>query len=125
MESCRAELTVDSKQMMNDQYEYVVAEDRKTIVGFYALEAVSSEVFELEAMFVDPEYVGRGVGRVLIEHAVRHVAEKGGQTLLVQSDPNASKFYAAAGAVQIGTRESESIPGRFLPLFKIDTRTVD
>jgi len=125
MASCRAELTVDSKQILNDQYEYLVAEDRDTIIGFYAIEAVSPDVFELEAMFVEPEYVGSGVGRALIEHAIRNVAAKGGETLLVQTDPNASEFYAAAGAVQIGTRESESIPGRILPLLKIDTRTVN
>ena len=124
MESCRAELTVDPKRMLNDDVEYVVAEDSDTIIGFYAIEAVSAKVFELEALFVDPERVGCGVGRVLIQHAVRNVAAKGGHTLLIQSDPNASRFYTAAGAVQIGTRESESIPGRLLPLFQIDTRTV-
>jgi hypothetical protein len=29
-------------------------------------------------------------------------------------------FYRTVGARQVGSRESGSIPGRFLPLFEID-----
>jgi len=31
-------------------------------------------------------------------------------------------FYVAVGAKQIGTRESDSVPGRFLPLFELDLK---
>ena len=119
MESCRSELTVDPRQILSDEFDYVVAVDKQTIVGFYAIETVSSTDFELEALFVEPDRIGCGIGRVLVQHAVRSVAGKGGETLLIQGDPNATKFYLSTGARQIGTRESESISGRFLPLFQI------
>ena len=119
MESCRSELTVDRKHILSDQFDYVVAVEKETVVGFYAIEAVSSTDFELEALFVEPVRIRCGIGRLLVQHAVRNVAGKGGETLLIQGDPNATKFYSAAGARHIGSRESESIPGRFLPLFQI------
>ena len=42
---------------------------------------------------------------------------------MIQGDPNASKFYEAAGARLVGTRESGSVPGRDLPLYEIDIGT--
>jgi predicted N-acetyltransferase YhbS len=119
MESCRSELTVDPKQILSDEFDYMVAVDAETVVGFYAIEKVSSTDFELEALFVEPDRIGNGIGRDLVQHAVKNVARKGGETLLIQGDPNATEFYSAAGARHIGSRESESIPGRFLPLFQI------
>jgi hypothetical protein len=46
----------------------------------------------------------------------------GATKLIIQGDPNAERFYIAAGGVRTGTRESASIPGRFLPTFAIDLR---
>ena len=40
--------------------------------------------------------------------------------MLIQGDPHAEGFYRSIGARRIGTRLSESIPGRELPLFSID-----
>lgn len=46
----------------------------------------------------------------------------GATKLIIQGDPNAERFYLAAGAVLTGTRESGSIPGRYLPTFAINLR---
>jgi len=119
MESCRSELSVNATRIQSDKFDYVVVIDREMIVGFYAMEAVSNTVFELEALFVEPDRIGCGIGRFLVKHAIRNAQDKGGETLVIQGDPNAAKFYLAAGAQHIGSRESESIPGRFLPLFEI------
>jgi len=97
----------------------VVAERNGEIAGFYALEKISANAFELEALFVEPEYIGSGVGRRLIQHALSIVAARSGTVLSIQGDPNAERFYLAAGAKLVGSRESESVPGRFLPLFEI------
>jgi len=91
-------------------------------MGFYAIERVSKTEYELEALFVDPKYIGTGCGRRLIKHALKNVATKGGEILVIQGDPNSEEFYLAAGGHQIGSRESGSIPGRFLPLFEIPVR---
>lgn len=120
--SCREELTVDPKQTLGGRYDCVVAEIDRTIVGFYALEALSTAIVELDALFVEPEYIGRGIGRALIQHAIRTTAARGAATLLIQGDPHATRFYEAAGGRETGKRESNSIPGRYLPVFEVDVR---
>ena len=118
--SFAVELTIQPNQIESDEFDYVVAEDSSAVLGFYAIERGSSTNFELEALFVDPEYIGQGLGRRLMQHAIENVKAKGGKHLVIQGDPNAESFYLAAGGKQIGDRESESVPGRFLPLFEID-----
>lgn len=120
---CESELTVQAHQIENSNLDYVVAEVRSTVVGFYALEKTSKGKFELEGLFVEPEHIGTGLGRRLIKHALDAVKGRGGRSLLVQGDPNAENFYLAAGGKCIGTRESASIPGRLLPLFEIEVRS--
>lgn len=119
LEACKNELTYRPDQISNATFDFVVAEMNGSISGFYALERLADQQFELEALFVKPEAVGRGVGRALIKHAIRSVAERDGKSLLIQGDPNAESFYLAAGAEKIGARESGSIAGRSLPLFEI------
>ena len=120
LDSCRAELAVDPERIGSADYQCFVAANRKYVIGFYAVEKVSKRVYELEALFVEPKYIGTGVGRTLIQHAISLVSKYGAERLIIQGDPNARRFYLTAGAHQIGTRESGSVPGRFLPLFQVD-----
>ncbi len=120
LEACREELTVDATRIGSDDYLSFIAVDGNNILGYYTLVPMSASVFELEALFVEPEHIGTGVGRALIEHAVHCLAKKGATRLIIQGDPNAEDFYIAAGARQTGTLESASIPGRFLPVFEIE-----
>jgi GNAT superfamily N-acetyltransferase len=94
--------------------------DGDSILGFHSVEALSESDWELDALFVEPEHIGTGIGRLLVQHALKIVSERGATRLIIQGDPNATEFYQALGARQIGTRESGSIPGRFLPLFEIE-----
>ncbi|MDJ0749337.1 MAG: GNAT family N-acetyltransferase [Woeseiaceae bacterium] len=120
LDACRSELTVDASRLGNEDYQCFAALDGDSIVGFYALESISAGSSELEALFVEPERIGCGVGRLLIQHALRILSERGVERLIIQGDPHATEFYVAAGARQVGTRESGSIPGRELPLFEIE-----
>jgi N-acetylglutamate synthase-like GNAT family acetyltransferase len=122
MEAVRAELSYNEKQIQSEQARFFVLDQAGSAVGFYALAHQSGTDIELDALFVEPEYIGKGFGRVLIEHAKATAAKMGGTRLIIQGDPNAERFYLAAGGVVTGTRESSSIPGRFLPTFAIDLR---
>ena len=125
MEACRDELAVSREDIANPEYAHTVAESRGRLLGYYALMPIQERGYELDALFVEPEFIGRGVGRALVEHAKSRAAELGARYLLIQGDPNASEFYLAAGAVQVGERESGSIPGRFLPEFRISLPASD
>lgn len=120
MEACADELRVDATQLDENNYACFVAARDRTVLGYYALVQESASHFELDALFVEPEHIGRGIGRILVEHAVQRVADAGGKVLTIQGDPNAAAFYLAVGGREAGSRESDSIPGRYLPVFEID-----
>lgn len=120
MTACRDELTYSDSQIDSDNYEFYVCETEARIAGFYALGLLGPVDAEIEALFVEPELIGRGIGRTLIEHAKARAAELGIRRMIIQGDPNARSFYEAAGGESDGQRESGSIPGRFLPIFRID-----
>ncbi len=117
--ACEAELTYRPSQIDNPGFDFMVMESDSEILGFYALEAISKAKLELAALFVEPDHIGKGLGRQLIEHARVTAAHRGGTTLLIQGDPNAEAFYLSVGCKPAGTRESGSVPGRFLPLFEM------
>ena len=120
MEACRDELTVNAENLVTDRLYYVVAEQESKLLGYYAIERLAENEYELEALFVEPDHIGKGIGKSLMDHAKTMVLELGGKTLLIQGDPNAEKFYLAAGGKPIGTRKSASISGRSLSLFIIE-----
>lgn len=119
MAACHEELTVSPDKINNKTFHHFVAESNNNILGYYALEFLDNYAFELEALFVEPNFIGQGVGRKLINHAKQLAMVLGGKTLLIQGDPNAKHFYLAAGGRQTGEKESASIARRYLPVFEI------
>lgn len=123
LEACREELAAASVVSGSDRYGVVAVVDSEP-VGFYVWERISADEFELEALFVEPKWIGRGLGRRLMEDAKRSAREAGALRLIVQGDPHAEAFYLAAGGVRVGERPSASIPGRMLPDFRFDLTTL-
>lgn len=119
LEACRDELTYTAEQISDEDYAFRVIEADDRIAGFFALHQVSASELELEALFVEPECIGTGLGKALMDAACLTLAESSASIMRIQGDPNAQKFYIDAGAELVGVRESESIPGRFLPLFEL------
>ncbi|MGI9265747.1 MAG: GNAT family N-acetyltransferase [Gammaproteobacteria bacterium] len=119
MAACRGELTYACSQIESPDYRFSICEVANRVVGFFAIERQGVDEFELCALFVEPEFIGRGYGRLLMESAKVAAAEFGASYLIIQGDPNAESFYTAAGGVAIGQRESGSVSGRMLPLFRI------
>jgi GNAT superfamily N-acetyltransferase len=73
---------------------------------------------ELGNLWLDPEWIGTGLGRQLWQHAVDTARITGFTALRIESGPNAEGFYRAMGAYRIGETMSGSIPGRTLPLMR-------
>jgi GNAT superfamily N-acetyltransferase len=120
MLACQQELTTTEASIRDGDIYYEVALERQTVIGFYALEGLGDDEIELGALFVDPPYIGQGIGRQLMERAKSRAARLGAHRLTIQGDPHALEFYRAAGAKLCGERESDSIPGRMLPLLSIE-----
>lgn len=124
LDACRAELTYHPSEIEGQGRCFNVAELSDVIVGFYVLERESDEAAELAALFVEPSFIGRGIGRALFEHALMAARENGSVIVTIQSDPYAADFYRSMGARQTGLCESGSIPNRYLPTFAMECQVM-
>ena len=116
LEACAEELTISAADMALSGFVYMLCESDTEIIGFYAIECLSKNKAELDALFVKPCYIGKGAGKKLMMHAIDQAKKMGCTTLVIQSDPNAEKFYLAMGAAVLGEQESKSVSGRYLPM---------
>jgi len=117
MSLCKAELTYTANEIENN-YCYFL-EKGSQLAGFYILRSVNEIIFELDALFIEPTFIGNGYGRALIDHARKIAGKIGYKKIIIQSDPNSVDFYIAMGAAQVGSKPSVSIPGRVLPMLEI------
>jgi GNAT superfamily N-acetyltransferase len=113
MEKCRDELTVRPEDL--SRLMVPVAEVAGDLAGFAAV-AVDGDEAEVWFLFVDPPFIGSGVGRRLWYECVVQAQSSGARRLRVEADPFAEDFYARMGAVRVGEVASQSIAGRQLPL---------
>jgi len=116
LEACRGALAVTKEHMRDCEVFVLEAEDQ--VVGFYCLSR--GENAELNALFVEPECIGRGFGRSLFEHAVITAKRIGLGSFAIAADPFAEGFYLKMGAVSNGWVDSDAIQGRKLPLLKFE-----
>lgn len=73
----------------------------------------------LEKLFVEPHALRTGVGRTLLEFALRNARDRGAAELVIESDPDAAGFFLAMGAKAAGDAASNMVPGRRLPRFVV------
>ena len=68
MARCRVALTVDPKTMA-ERHFHLAEDEGGTVLGFYGFEPEKQGI-GLSHLFVAPEAIGQGVGRLLWDHAV-------------------------------------------------------
>lgn len=98
--------------------EVFVAEAAGRAIGWAALIAKGEAVW-LDDMWVEPEWIGKGVGSLLFRRAVERATTLGGTTMEWEAEPNAVGFYERVGGRYL--RDSEpSEWGRVLPVMGVD-----
>ena len=113
LKSWTEELTV-SEKMIEKLIVYKFVSETK-IVGFYILNQPKEKIIELEFLFVLPDYIGKGIGNQLIQHAFKKATSLNSLTIFLVADPNAVSFYQSKGFEIIDRKES-SVPNRILPV---------
>jgi GNAT superfamily N-acetyltransferase len=97
-----------------------VAEAEGAPVGWASL-VPRGEVGWLEDLWVEPAWIGRGVGRMLFEHAKDRARELGAARLEWEAEPNAHGFYERMGGSYV--RDSEVTEwGRVLDVLGVELR---
>jgi ribosomal protein S18 acetylase RimI-like enzyme len=108
MEMWRPQLTFGPEYF--EEYESWVAVKDGRPIGFYTLEEKNGNAW-LENLWILPEYMGRGVGKMLFLHARDLSRQRGYRLLQLEADPNAAGFYKKMGMYKIKERHYD-IDGR-------------
>jgi GNAT superfamily N-acetyltransferase len=89
-------------------------------VGYYSF-SQSEDAWWLDNLWVLPEYMGRGLGKALFQHALERCGTLGIFKLNIEADPNAQSFYEKMGARKVHEHHSE-LDGtpRILPIMEIN-----
>ncbi|MGJ8527080.1 GNAT family N-acetyltransferase [Maritalea sp.] len=114
--ACREELTLTPHQL--DQDFIMVADDDGRLAGVVQL-VLDGTTAELEKLFIDPDWIGKGVGRQLFIWAVETAKSEGATIINVVADPGAAPFYEKMGFKQFGAYPSGSVSGRELPHMRL------
>ncbi|MFK8101407.1 MAG: GNAT family N-acetyltransferase [Saprospiraceae bacterium] len=112
LEQWKPNLTIAPAYIRQNQLFKVINAETQ-ILGFVALEKATPNL-HLEHCWVDPTYIGQGLGRALLTKVFEVASAQSALKVTVVSDPYATTFYEKFGFIKTG--EIESTPkGRFLP----------
>lgn len=113
----RASLIVHPPQV--EAGDVWVAECGGQIAGMVALAELDPSLVDLDKLFVEPAFIGSGIGRALMDVAIAEAKRRGYARMAILADQNAAKFYERIGATYLRHKASDAIPGRELPYFEI------
>ena len=118
LEACRADLTLRPESITRD---YVVCAEVGGVVAGVAhvLMQDDGEAY-LDDLFVEPAYMGQGVGKLLWGHAVEWAVAQGATAMVFGADPNARPFYERMGAAVVGEIVSTIVKGRTTPRMRYE-----
>ena len=125
MAACRDELTVTAEQLRKQEWWVAIdTEKSDAVCGCACLDVhAHSRTGEVDALFIDPLWQRKGVGKLLWVKLRERAAQQNLVSLTLAADPNAVPFYEAIGWTIQGQTPSGSIADRFLPRMVIDLRS--
>lgn len=91
-----------------------VHEQDGEVTGFATVLPAAGGEAELDALFVRPARMRRGIGARLVEDAARRARDEGAARLAVTANPHAAVFYGRCGFRAVG-----ETPTRFGPAIRM------
>jgi predicted N-acetyltransferase YhbS len=100
-------------------HETWMAVIKNEVVGYYSFDE-KAEGLWLDNLWVLPAFMGHGIGKSLLGHALERARGSGASILMIEADPNARSFYEKMGAQKVGEHRGE-VDGqpRILPVLEI------
>jgi len=105
-----------SEERLAELTVFVAESDGRAIAWSSLIE--QGERAWLEDLWVEPDWIGKGVGSALFRHCAAHAEKLGARGLEWEAEPNALAFYEKMGARRL--RDSTSEWGRTLQVMGID-----
>ncbi|MDQ3394820.1 MAG: GNAT family N-acetyltransferase [Bacteroidota bacterium] len=115
IEIWNTELTITQEYL--EQTETYILSIANCYIGYYSFLKMNPNELHLDNMFILPEYIGKGYGKILIEDLVDKAKSLGVSKIILDAEPNAEKFYEKYGFEVVGKRGS-SIKNRYLPIME-------
>ncbi len=109
-------LTVSKEYIENNSVFNLVDNDK--IIGYYSFFHESENTIKLDNLFVLPDFIGKGFGKVLMDDFLIRIKNEDAQKVILNSEPNAEVFYSKFGFVKVGQIET-SIKDRFMPIMEL------
>ena len=75
----------------NDVYKLVVEFE---IDGFFSFLTSENNTLKLDYLFIYPQYIGKGYGKILLNKAIEVAKEKKSLKIILDADPNAESFIS-------------------------------
>ena len=91
---------------VRDNSVLVLVDDDGRKLGFYGF-TEGDDGLLLDKMFLDVDQIGRGLGRVVWQHAVQTARDLGVSEFVIGADPNAAPFYESMGAMWYASKPTE------------------
>jgi N-acetylglutamate synthase-like GNAT family acetyltransferase len=108
------DLTIsESYVLKNNVYKLV---SNTTIIGYYSF-FITNNIIELDNLFIKPEFIGQGNGKILILDFLEKAKEFSPKKIVLYSDPNSEVFCKKFGFTTIGQKPTSEI-NRFLPIME-------
>lgn len=124
----RARLTATDEEPARSQHRVWVIEAGGAIAGYAATQPGGSTFLpppvgagEIESLYLHPDAKGRGLGRVLHQHAIDDLAARGFEPLVLwafAANVQALRFYERAGWTQDVTGENWVLDGVACPIVR-------
>ena len=88
------------------------------VIGYYSFYSENDDVIRLDNLFLLPEFIGKGFGKLLMNDFLQRVRNTNAKSVILDSEPFAEKFYAHFGFVKTGQLET-LIKNRHLPIMEL------
>ena len=109
------ELTISANYIESNIVFKLIVKNKT--VAYYSLEIQSAEKILLENLFVLPEYIGKGYGKLMLHDSIEKARRLKFKEMVLEADPHATDFYKKNGFEIIG-RKATSIKDRFMPVMR-------
>jgi GNAT superfamily N-acetyltransferase len=115
MNSWQQELTVTPKYIGDYDVFKLIEVDK--VLGYYAFKRLGKQALKLDSLFVLPEHIGKGLGKMLLMDFFDRIKSLNVASITLDADPHAESFYHYFGFVTVG-KLATTIEGRYLPVMK-------